>query len=1031
MKRHMSILSLLVALVAFNAVSEEATLLADDFSAYRAGIFSSEVGAHTEYHYLPESAAKGNWVVTAFRSSVPSQRAWRIVEEDGQAAMGQFYKNSYSFFHPMLMSGDHAWQDYTARLTFMPQTEDRIRGLVFRYKNDRCYYFLGVDGQRAVLKLVKHATAFHKPYEKTLDEKPLTWAVGDTLTATVTVTGSHIEARIGDVALSADDDTFPDGQIAITADEKTLFFDVTVTSTTAEKERIQSVIAAREAEEAALQAANPKMKLWKKIDLKDFGVGRNARFGDLNGDGEIDVLLTQALHHGPKDRNSEVSSMTAVTFDGDILWQVGTPDPWKNHLTNDVGVQIHDLDGDGKTEVIYCKDMTIFVADGATGETLFSAPTPAMPPNTEPPYDTFPRILGDSLYFCDLQGKGWDSDIIIKDRYQSLWALNNKLEILWQAQCNTGHYPYAYDVDGDGKDELMAGYTLFDDDGTVLFTNEDTIEDHADGVAIVPFEAGKPPMLLSASSDEGMFFADMDGKILKHHFLGHVQNPAVADFRPDLPGLESISINFWGNQGIVHYYDATGDIIHEFEPAQHGSMCLPINWTGQPGEFWILSANVDDGGLFDGWGRRVLKFPADGHPDMCNAVLDITGDGREEIVVWDPLEMWVYTQADSPLPSVPFVTEKNPLYNYSNYQTTVSIPVENTTTSYKAINASKFQDSISHWAKKYGRDRKDRRFAPTQIVEIGDNILRYQNKDGGWPKDLDWLADIDEATVRELRGDSLLRSTLDNHSTYSQVDYLAKVYDQCKAPRFREGAEKGLDFILQEQRPTGGWRGADVDAITFNDDVMTGVMELLLDIQQGTNHFSWLDESRRTASSDALQKGIECTLACQIVVDGKKTAWCQQHDHETFAPVDARKYELASIASRESTDVLHFLMSLPNPDAQVTEAINAGVAWLKEVEVSGLRLDSVAITPVRFENHTATADRIVVEDPTAPTLWARFYGINDQRPLFCRRDGTQVDSLAEVDLERRTGYAWYGVWAKKLLDRDFPRWQQQWKTANR
>ena len=59
---------------------------------------------------------------------------------------------------------------------------------------------------------------------------------------------------------------------------------------------------------------------------------------------------------------------------------------------------------------------------------------------------------------------------------------------------------------------------------------------------------------------------------------------------------------------------------------------------------------------------------------LCNAVLDITGDAREEIVVWDPSEMWVFTQSDSPLQQLEFESEKNPLYNYSNYQTTVSIP---------------------------------------------------------------------------------------------------------------------------------------------------------------------------------------------------------------------------------------------------------------------------------------------------------------------------------------------------------------------
>ena len=689
-------LTLTICVLLSLGVIEEVSLLEDDFSTYRAGLFSSVVGAHTEYHYLPEAAPKGNWAVSTFRSSVPSQRAWRIVEHDGEAAMAQMYKNKYSFYHPMLITGDAAWRDYTVSVRFVPQTSEKQRGVVFRYRNDRCYYFAGVDGQRVVLKLVKHATAFHKPYEKMLAEKPLSWRPGEVLHAEVMVEGSTITVALNGVTLTAEDDVFAAGKVGLMADDPTVYLNVAVSAGVSEAARVKEAVAAREAGEAALQAANPKPVLWKRIFTRDCGVGRNVRFGDLDGDGEHDVLFVQVLHHGPKDRNSEASCLTAMTFDGERLWQVGEADPWKNHLTNDVAVQIHDLDGDGKNEVVYCRNMEIIVADGATGETKYSAPTPAVPANTKPPYNKFPRILGDSLSFCDLRATDRDADLIIKDRYLSLWALNDRLEVLWHAQCNTGHYPYAYDVDADGKDEIMMGYTLFDDDGTRVWSLEDRLRDHADGVAIVPFVSGAAPRLLCAASDEGMLFADMEGNILKHHYLGHVQNPAIADFRPDLPGLEAISINFWGNQGIVHFYDAEGDVYHDFEPAQHGSMCLPVNWTGKPGEFWVLSANVDEGGLYDGWGRRVVTFPADGHPDMCNAVLDITGDAREEIVVWDPSEMWVYTQHDSPRPSVAFTTEKNPLYNYSNYQTTVSLPGGNDAPSYDAIDVSLLKDGTGH-----------------------------------------------------------------------------------------------------------------------------------------------------------------------------------------------------------------------------------------------------------------------------------------------------------------------------------------------
>ncbi len=91
-------------------------------------------------------------------------------------------------------------------------------------------------------------------------------------------------------------------------------------------------------------------------------------------------------------------------------------------------------------------------------------------------------------------------------------------------------------------------------------------------------------------------------------------------------------------------------------------------------EFFVLSANVERGGLFDARGRRVQKFPADGHPDMCYLVQDMTGDARDEVIVWDPFEIWIYTQADSPKPGKLYAPKRNPLYNMSNYRATISYP---------------------------------------------------------------------------------------------------------------------------------------------------------------------------------------------------------------------------------------------------------------------------------------------------------------------------------------------------------------------
>ena len=344
---------------------------------------------------------------------------------------------------------------------------------------------------------------------------------------------------------------------------------------------------------------------------------------------------------------------------------------------------------------------------------------------------------------------------------------------------------------------------------------------------------------------------------------------------------------------------------------------------------------------------------------------------------------------------------------------------------YEPIDLRGFRDGIKHWNDKYGRDRVDQRYAPNQIVEIADNILTFQLPDGGWPKNLDPQLNVPEDELRELLGRSLERSTLDNRATYPQIIYLAKAYSQTGFDRFRKGAERGLEYVFAEQRPSGGWRGSDVDAVTYNDDVMLGTMRLLREIAGGVEHFAWVGGDLRRRSSEALQRAIDVTLKCQIVVDGVKTAWCQQHSHETFEAVKARSYELPSICPVESSGILTFLMEIEEPRPEIIKAIEAAVAWIDKVKIEGIRVDRVKIDATRFRHHTAKEDRVVVPDPNAPPIWARFYEIGTHRPFFCNRDGIKVYSLAEVALERRSGYGWYSGSPRHLLEVKYPEWKER------
>jgi hypothetical protein len=649
------------------------TLLQTTFQEFSVGMFSAPVGPHTEYHFIPEAAPKHGWAVACFGTGREAGTAWHIVEQDGDKAMRQRITNDKRHTHPMLAAGDSLWGDYVLTVRFQPESKAGRCGVVVRYHNNRCYTFCGLEGDSLVLLQVKHEKAFHVPDETQLAAQACSWQGGKQYTIQVTVAGSRIRAEIGGLGLvEGEDDTYARGKVGLLSDGPASFFAVEVTAQEPAVEQFNLLRSQADRELDELRAQYPRPVVWKKLTTRGFGVGRNLRFGDLNGDGQFEFVIGQMNAHGPGDAYSEVGCVTAMNLNGDVLWQSGAPDPAKYKLTNDVAFQVHDIDGDGRDEVIYARDSELVIADGTTGQIINKVPTPL----AKSPADRYPRILGDCLFFCDLQGVGRPTDIVIKDRYWRFWVYDRHLELQWEGACNTGHYPFAFDVDGDGHDELAIGYSLYDHDGTLLWTLDDTLHDHADGIAILDWmeRPGSQPKILYAASDEGLLLVDLEGNVLKHHRIGHAQNPAIGKFRTDLPGLQAVSINFWGNQGILHFYDGDGQIYHNTEPINMGSMCLPINWTGAEPELFVHSPNPIYGGMYDGWGRPVVMFPDDGHPDMCNAVLNVTGDCRDEVVVWDQNELWIYTQDDGPKTGWLYKPVRNSLANTSNYQATLSLP---------------------------------------------------------------------------------------------------------------------------------------------------------------------------------------------------------------------------------------------------------------------------------------------------------------------------------------------------------------------
>lgn len=324
-------------------------------------------------------------------------------------------------------------------------------------------------------------------------------------------------------------------------------------------------------------------------------------------------------------------------------------------------------------------------------------------------------------------------------------------------------------------------------------------------------------------------------------------------------------------------------------------------------------------------------------------------------------------------------------------------------------------------------------YASDEAVRVADNLLVYQREVGGWPKNIDMAAPLSEKERAELAGKKgetggESSATIDNGATFTQLEFLARVYTARKLERHRESFLKGLDYLLAAQYENGGWpqyfplRKGYYTRITYNDNAMAGVLELLRDVARREPAYAFVDEPRRAKSERAVERGVECILKTQVVVRGKKTVWGAQHDEVTFAPAPARKFEPVSLASRESVGVTRFLMGVERPDARVVEAVESAVEWFRASQVSGVRW-----VERRDPAQPGGYERTAVADKDAPPIWARFYEIGTNRPVFEGRDGVVRYSVMEIEAERRNGYGWYTEEPLKLINKEYAAWRKRLK----
>lgn len=422
---------------------------------------------------------------------------------------------------------------------------------------------------------------------------------------------------------------------------------------------------ARQSQGNAALAAAPEIDGTVTWDYAEHGLAPwmqffyDWRFADLIGDGKIDVVLTGGARR-----------QIAYRQDGSELWRYEDPVPYDQggagflDIRLDTNFPIADIDGDGVPEMACARkvdgQLMLCLLNACTGQVRRRVPYP----DTE----YRPSDCRGSILVANLQGEG-PSDLLVSWDYASIAALDGELNLLWrrtlaheQGRQHTtmGHTPYVADIDGDGRDEVMAGSCLLSADGATRWVAGDfqalVTDGHADSVKLTQLRAGGPPNVVMST---GAYCFTVDGDLLwGSDDLKHGQALHVGKLREEVPGLQVVV--YEGASRVdpalpdqVLALTADGEKLWDFTVVQPGMQEGGFGfWLGDWNGDGLDEVFVNDPEkvvILNGRGEIIDTIP--GH---LVYVFDLVGDTRAEAVVLTGIEpgfeMQVWTN-DAPNPN--------------------------------------------------------------------------------------------------------------------------------------------------------------------------------------------------------------------------------------------------------------------------------------------------------------------------------------------------------------------------------------------